>query len=171
MILGARKPSIDKLLGRPAMAGNLLDMTVAGEKAFLYSMGPFELIVGYFGDVARYMAIRRKQGPRARLTPTELAAALALNAPAVLWTSQPGEIPAQTGKSTTKKSAAAKVSARLPTTYFSFVERDPKVKEKVLREILGWQPSEGAYAFFYLPALEGALPLVPAEWAVHQKLN
>jgi hypothetical protein len=170
MILGARKTAIDKLLGRPAMAGNLLDLTAAGEKAFLYSMGPFELIVGYFGEVARYLAIRRKQGPRARLTPTEIAAALALNAPAVLWTSEAGTLP-PAPKSTTKKPTPAKAGAKLPTTYFSYVERDPKVKEKVLREILGWQPSEGAYAFFYLPALEGALPLIPAEWAVHQKLN
>lgn len=171
MILGARKPAIDKMLGRPAMAGNLLDLTSAGEKASLYSMGPFELIVGYFGEVARYMAIRRRQGPRSRLTPTEMAAALSLNAPAALWTSQPGEAPQTPAKSTTKKTASTKAGPKSPTTYFSYVERDPKVKEKVTTELLGWQPAEGPYAFFYLPALDGAPPIIPAEWAVHQKLN
>jgi hypothetical protein len=165
MLLGSTKPEIDRFLGKPLMARNIFGL--AGEKAFKYRQGDFDVVVGYLNDLARYCAAVRRSGPLKEPSPSELSIVLALNAPAALWTIQVAEAPVKTPA----KGKAIKATQPLRTTYLSYVERDPKVKDKVLREIQGWMPARKAYSFFCLPAIEGQPPLLASEWAVNQALG
>lgn len=164
MLLGSSKAELDRLLGKPVMARNVVGLP--GEKAYLYRQGDFDIIVGFLRDVARYQAVVRTRGPQRALSPAELAGALALNAPASLWTT---EIPSAPAKKTTPSRRKSQIEAP-PTTYFSYVEADPKVKGKVVRELRGWMPGTSPYAFFYLPAMDGEPPLLVSEWGVQQAL-
>lgn len=165
MLLGSKKPEIDRLLGKPVMARNIFGLP--GEKAFRYRQGDFDVVVGYLGEFARYCATVRRSGPLKELSSSELAIVLSLNAPAALWTV---EVPEASAK-TSAKGKTAKTTPPLRTTYLRYVERDPKVKEKILCELLGWMPARKAYAFFCLPAKEGQPPLLASEWAVNQALG
>jgi len=172
MILGSKKPEVDRLLGKPVLTANVLGLNHAGERAFSYPQGAFDIIVGYLNDIARYMALVRKRGPMVALTPSELSAAMTLNAPAALWTLETAAVPIPKSSSSKSKKAPAKIkSSAGPTTYLSYTERDPKIKDRVTKELFGWMPAASPYAFFYQPSLEGQLPLVPSEWAVEQKLG
>jgi hypothetical protein len=165
MLLGSKKPEIDGLLGKPIMARNIFGLS--GEKAFRYRQGDFDVVVGYLNEFARYCATVRRSGPLKELSSSELAIVLSLNAPATLWTV---EVPEASAK-TSAKGKAVKTTPPLRTTYLRYVERDPKVKEKILCELLGWMPARKAYAFFCLPAKEGQPPLLASEWAVNQALG
>ncbi len=165
MLLGSTKSEIDRLLGKPLMARNIFGLV--GEKAFKYRQGDFDIVVGFLNEIARYCATVRRNGPLKELSSSELAIVLSLNAPASLWTIEAPETPAKT----TAKGKAVKSTQPVRTTYLRYVERDPKVKEKVLCEIHGWMPARKAYAFFCLPALDGQPPLLASEWAVNQSLG
>lgn len=172
MILGTKKTEVDRLLGKPVLSPNLLGLNHSGEKAFAYPQGAFEIIVGYINDIARYVALVRKRGPMVALTPSELSAALALNAPAALWTLETAAEPKpKPAASKSKKSPTRIKTAAGPTTYLSYTERDPKIKDKVTKEVFGWVSATSPYAFFYLPGLDGQLPIIPSEWAIDQKLG
>lgn len=164
MLLGSPKADLDKLFGKPVMARNILGLP--GEKAGTYSWGDFEIIVGFLNDLARYVAVKRRRGPNSPLTPAELAGALSLHAPASTWTI---EIPDAPAKKTPEPRRRTKIETP-PTTYLSYVEKDPKAKDKVVREIRGWMPGNKPFAFFYLPALEGKPPVLASEWGVNQAL-
>jgi len=170
MLLGSKKSEVDRLLGKPVMAPNLLGLNLAGEKAFRYGLGDFDILVGFFGDMARYMAVLRDGGPRVALSPSELSSALALNAPATLWTIEQAD-PPPPAKPVKGKKPPVKLIPKGATTYLSFAERDPKIKEAVTREIFGFAPGDAPYAFFYLPVLQGQPPVLPSEWTVNQKLR
>jgi hypothetical protein len=172
MILGAKKPEVDRLLGKPVLSPNLLGLNHSGEKAFAYPQGAFEIVVGYLNDIARYVALVRKRGPMVALTPSELSAALTLNAPAALWTLETPSAPAPKPTTSKSKKTPSKIKTGAgPTTYLTYTERDPKVKDRVTKELFGWVPGASPYAFFYLPNLEGQLPIIPSEWALDQKLG
>jgi len=168
MLLGATKADVERVLGKPSIAPVLLGLP--DEKTHAYSAGPFDIIVSYIGGLARAMVVQRKGGPRVPLTPPELNAAFSLNAPAALWEIQPTETPAKPAPKAGSKSRATKIEAT-PATYFSFTERDPKIKEKVGTEIFGWMPGDRPYAFFFLPALPGQPPVLASEWALRGKLG
>jgi len=141
-----------------------------GDKAYQYGLGDFRLVVGYFDGLARYMAAHRARGPLVPLSPAELAAVLALNAPASQWEITLEEEPARkSGKS--KKDSRRSAKGNPPTRYFTHVEKDPKEKNKVIREIFGWMPGDEPYAFFYLPSLGGSTPILPSEWGVQAALG
>jgi hypothetical protein len=150
MLLGSAKPEIDRLLGQPLMARNVV---LSGEKAFKYRQGDFALVVGYLNDIARYCATVRRSGLLRELSSSELSVVLSLNAPAALWSVEVSEVSAKT----TAKGKAARTTQPAQTTRVRYVERDPKVKDKVLCEIQGWMPARKGYAFFCLPALDGSL--------------
>ncbi len=172
MILGTKKAEVDRLLGKPVLTANILGLNHSGEKAFSYPQGAFEIIVGYINDIARYVALVRKRGPLVALTPSELSAAMTLNAPAALWALETAAVPTPKPATSKSKKTPAKIKTGAgPTTYLTYIERDPKVKDRVTKELFGWVPAASPYAFFYLPSLEGQLPLVPSEWAVEQKLG
>ena len=165
MLLGSTKAELDRLLGKPVMARNVLGLP--GEKSWSYAQGDFEIVVGFLNDIARYTAVKRRRGPNTQLSPAELAGVLSLNAPASLWTVETPETPKKPSAPARRKTAT---EPRVPT-YFSHVEKDPKVKEKVIREVRGWMPGGKPYAFFYLPALDGQPPLLVSEWGVDQALG
>jgi hypothetical protein len=168
MLLTSNKSDIDRLLGKPLMSRNIFGL--AGERAFKYRQGDFDIVVGFLNEVARYCASVRRSGPLKELSPSELAIVLSLNAPAALWTVEMSEAPAKAAR-TTARGRAAKSTPPLRTTYLRYVERDPKIKDKVLFEIQGWMPARKAYAFFCLPAMDGQPPLLASEWAVNQALG
>ncbi len=165
MLLGSTKAELDRLLGKPVMAQNVL--ALPGEKACSYPWGDFEVVVGFLNDLARYNAVKRRRGPNTPLSPAELAGALALNAPASLWSVEVPEVPVKKSPEPRRKT---KVEEK-PAAYFSYVEKDPKVKEKVVRELRGWMPGNQPYAFFYQPSFDGQPPLLVSEWGVHQALG
>ena len=165
MLLGSTKSDLDATFGKPVIAPRLFDLP--GEKTWKYPWGDFELVAGFLGTTCRYLAVKRRRGPDTSLTPAELAGALALNGPAALWTQ---EVPDAPAKKPVEPRRKPKIEPA-PTTYLSLVERDPKVKDTVLREIRGWMPGAEPYAFFYLPALTGHPPLLVSEWGVHRALG
>jgi len=165
MLLGSTKAELDRLLGKPVMARNVLGLP--GEKAWSYARGDFEIIVGFLNGVARYCAVKRRRGPNTALTAAELGGALALNAPASLWTIETPDVPVKKMQEPRRKT---KIETP-PASYFTYVEKDPKVKDKVLHEIHGWMPGGKPYAFFTLPTLDGQPPLLVSEWGVHQTLG
>ncbi len=128
MLLTSTKSEIDRLLGNPVMGRNILGLS--GERAFKYRQGDFDIVVGFLNDVARYCASVRRSGPLKELSPPELAIVLSLNAPAALWTVEMAETPASTTR-TTARGRTAKTTQPLRTTYLRYVERDPKIKDKV----------------------------------------
>lgn len=160
MLLGSSKAQVDAQLGRPVMASSVLDMTSRGEKAFAYKHGADDIIVGFFDDVARYIAVAHNGGPKNGFSPAEIASILALNAPSTLW------------KKETAKPAAAPKSSKVPAaplpppdSYYSF--SDPKLKS----EVLGWEPGGKPFLFFFVPSWPGQLPLVLNEWQVGKALT
>jgi hypothetical protein len=165
MLLGSAKPEIDRLLGQPLMARNVVGLP--GEKAFKYRQGDFDVVVGYLTEVARYCAALRRSGPLTELSSSELSVVLSLNAPAALWAIEVPEVSAKTSS----KGKPVRTTHPAQMTRMRFVERDPKVKDKILREIQGWMPARKGYAFFCLPAMEGQPPLLVSEWAVNQALG
>ncbi len=167
-LLGLQKPDVDAQLGKSVMARNVLDLSQAGEKAFSYGLGDFDVIVGFLGGISRYNAVVRRKGPLKSLSQSELAAGLALNAPASLWTAQSAD--SEDEKKPAKKSPPKPVRVA-PTQYFTFVERDPKLKHRVLREFHGWMPGGKPYAFFYQPAMDGQSAILVSEWGVNQALG
>jgi len=165
MLLGSTKAELDRLLGKPVMGRNVIGLP--GEKAWSYARGDFEILVGFLNDVARYNAVKRRRGPNTALTSSELGGALALNAPSSLWTIETPDVPLKKAPEPRRKTK----TESLPASSFTYVEKDPKVKDKVLREIHGWMPGGKPYAFFYLPTLDGQPPLLVSEWGVHQTLG
>lgn len=165
MLLGSTKTELDRLLGKPVMARNLFSLP--GEKAFSYPQGDFRVVVGFLQDLARYAAVVRDGGPNKSFTPAELAGALALNAPASLWTIETPDAPKKAAPATRRKSATPPE----PTSYFTYVEPSTKKNSPVQTEIHGWMPSGEPYAFFYLPHLDDQPPLLVSEWGVHQGLG
>lgn len=165
MLLGSPKSEVDRLLGKSLLARNILGLS--GEKAWTYTQGDFEIIVGCLNDIARYCAIKRRKGPNTELSPAELDGALALNAPAGLWTKEIPKAPKPRANPPRRKPATEPHF----TTYLSYIERDPKAKDRILREIRGWMPGGKPYAFFFLPAWEGQPPVLASEWGVNQALG
>jgi hypothetical protein len=165
MILGSTKTEVDRLLGRPTLGRGLTG--APGEKTWAYAQGDFEILVGYLNAIARTMAVVRRRGPNTPLTAAELSGALALNAPASLWAL---EVPDAPAKKTPEPRRKPRI-ATSPTTYLSYVEKDPKAKDRVLREVRGWMPGTEPYVFFFLPSLDGQPPVLPSEWGVQQAIG
>ena len=137
------------------MATSLLDLTARGEKTYSYSQGADNIIVGFFADVARYMAVIRTGGPKCGFSPAEMSSILSLNAPSALWKKETEDI-VPTSKTT-------KPPINIPSTpsnYYSF--SDPKLKS----EVLGWEPGGKPFTFFFTPAWPDQLPLVLNEWQI-----
>jgi hypothetical protein len=160
VILGSDKSSVDALLGHSVMARSLLGMTAQGEKAYAYPQAGDEVIVGFFDDVARYLAVVRTKGPKNGFSPAEMQSILALNGAPDRWTSEKSAAatPAKSAKSL-KKSA----SPQVPTTYFSLSDNG--------RHLLGWQPGDKPFAFFLLPAYPGQPSLLLNEWLVARAIG
>ncbi len=144
------------------MARSLLGMTAQGEKAYSYPQSGDDIIVGFFDDVARYVAVVRKQGPRSAFSPAEMSSILALNGPAAQWKSEKSET-VSTGPVKSSKVVKKTISPELPSTYFSFADPD--------RPLIGWQPGDKPFVFFLLPAYPGQPHILLNEWQIARAIG
>ncbi|MEI6070202.1 MAG: hypothetical protein WCS31_00300 [Verrucomicrobiae bacterium] len=159
-VLGSSKASVDALLGRPVMARSLLGMTAQGEKAYSYSQAGDDIVVGFFDDVARYLAVIRKSGSKPGFSPAEMASILALNGAPADWKSEKSEDPAQ---AKTTKVPKKTISPAQPATYFSFSDKD--------RDVIGWQPGDKPFVFFLLPSYPGQPHILLNEWQIARAIG
>ncbi len=159
-VLGSNKQAVDALLGKPVMARALLGMTAQGEKAYAYSQSGNEIIVGFFDDIARYLAVTRTKGPLTGFSPAEISSILALNAPADRWISEKPDRPASSAK--TSKAAKPPKSASSPTSFF-LPGKDGG--------IVGWQPGDEPFVFFLQPSYPNQPHLLLNEWQVRRALE
>ena len=134
-------------------------MTAQGEKAYSYSQAGDDIVVGFFGDVARYLAVIRRIGPKSGFSPAEVSSALALNGPASRWTVEKA-VPAQQPKPA--KNARRTISPETPGVYYSL--------ESEGRLFLGWQPGDRPFLFFLLPTYPGQPHLLLNEWHVSRAI-
>lgn len=159
VVLGSGKPVVDELLGHPVMAGSLLGMTAQGEKAYSYPQAADDIVVGFFDNVARYLAVIRKRGPKTGFSPAEISSILALNGPPGLWKSEKEEAPPIKPSKPPKKT----ISPDLPSTYFSLSDKD--------RHIIGWQPGNKPFVFFLLPSHPNQPHILLNEWQVGRTIG
>ena len=133
-------------------------MSAQGEKAYSYPQAGDEIVVGFFDDVARYLAVIRSKGPKTGFSPGEMSSILALNGPPDSWKS---EQVAATSKATkpTKKT----VPAESPATYYSLSDKD--------RQIIGWQPGDKPFVFFLLPTYPNQPHILLNEWQVERAIG
>lgn len=155
VVLGSNKQTVDALLGRPVMARGLLGMTSQGEKAYAYPQAGDDIVVGFFGEVARYLAVLRAKGPKTGFSPGEMASILALNGPPDLWESEQREV--ATPKPS-KPPARKTIPDKLPSTYYSLSNND--------RQLIGWQPGDKPFVFFLLPSYPGQPQILLNEWQI-----
>jgi len=154
-VLGSSKATVNALLGSPVMARSLLGMTSQGEKAYSYRQSGDDVIVGFFDDVARYLAVIRQRGPQSGFSPAEISTILALNGMPSEWKSEVSEAPAPAKSSKAMKQV---ISPARPSTYFSFSDK--------ARSVVGWQPGDRPFVFFLLPAYPGQPHILLNEWQV-----
>jgi len=137
------------------MARGLLGMTAQGEKALAYSQSGDQIVVGFFDNVARYLAVIRERGPRIGFSPAEMSSILALNAPADRWKSETSTpaAPAKSSKVPRKTFPPAS-----PSTYHTLSDNG--------RQIVGWQPGDKPFVFFLLPSYPGQQHILLNEWQI-----
>lgn len=142
------------------MARGLLGMTAQGEKAYAYPQAGDDIVVGFFGGVARYMAVIRERGPKTGFSPAEMSSILALNAPVDRWKSETVEPTAPAKSSKTPKRTVPPAS---PSTYYTLSENG--------RQIVGWQPGDKPFVFFLLPAYPGQPHILLNEWQIARAIG
>ena len=160
-VLGANQQAVDALLGKPVMTRGLLGMTAQGEKTYAYPQSGNDIIVGFFDDIARYLAVVRTKGPKTAFSPAEISSILALNGSPGSWKSERSAIAAPAGK--TSKPARKSVPAEIPSTYFTLSDKD--------RQILGWQPGDKPFVFFLQPTYPGQPHILLNEWQVGRAIG
>ena len=161
VVLGSNKQAVDALLGSPVMARGLLGMTAQGEKASTYPQPGDDIVVGFFDDVARYLAVIRTKGPLTGFSPAEMSSILALNGPPDLWKSEQAEVAASTARAT--KPVKKPAPSEPPATYYSLSDKD--------RQIIGWQPGDKPFVFFLLPSYPGQPSSLLNEWQVARAIG
>lgn len=135
-------------------------MTAQGEKAHAYPQTGDDVIVGFFDDVARYLAVVRKRGPKTGFSPAEMSSILALNGPLDRWKS---ETTAPVAPAKTSKGIRKTVSSEVPTTYYSL--------SGSVRHVIGWQPGDKPFVFFLLPAHPNQPHILLNEWQIARAIG
>jgi hypothetical protein len=146
------------MLGSPVMARDLLGMSAQGEKAYSYPQAGDDIVVGFFDDVARYLAVIRSKGPKIGFSPGEMSSVLALNGPPDAWKSEQAAATTKVAKPTKKT-----VPADPPSTYYSLSDKD--------RQIIGWQPGDKPFVFFLLPTYPNQPHILLNEWQVERAIG
>ena len=146
------------MLGSPVMARDLLGMAAQGEKAYSYPQAGDDIVVGFFDDVARYLAVIRSKGPKTAFSPGEMSSILALNVQPDSWKSEQAAASA-----TASKPAKKPAPADQPSTYYSLSDKD--------RQIIGWQPGDKPFVFFLLPTYPNQPHLLLNEWQVARAIG
>ena len=144
-ILLKAKNEVEAQFGKKAtMAANLLNMVGQGEKAFGFLTGDmdsgFDVTVGFFNDIARYVAFKKRSGRK--WEESDLRSVLMQIGPFSNWSSKPG------------------------SDFFDYVE---KSGAKIVAEATGWQSPKRHYAFVFVPILNGEVGILPDKSALDQK--
>lgn len=139
------KKDLHKQFGKKStMAGNLLNMISEGEKAIGFLTGNadsgFDVTVGMFDGIARYVAFRKRSGRK--WSEADLQAVMQQIGPLRNWTR-----PAN-------------------SDFLQYLEREGN---EVVAEATGWQSPQRRYAFFYVPILKEEIGLLPEKGALDQK--
>jgi hypothetical protein len=145
-ILLKPKNEVEAHFGKKAtMATNLLNMVGEGEKAFGFRTGDmdsgFDITVGFFNDIARYIAFKKRSGRK--WEESDLRSVLMQIGPFSNWSSKPG------------------------SDFFDYVEKSSS--KIVVAEATGWQSPKRHYAFAFVPTLDGEIGLLPDKSALDQK--
>ena len=143
-ILLKAKNEVEAQFGKKAtMAANLLNMVGQGEKAFGFLTGDmdsgFDVTVGFFNDIARYVAFKKRSGWK--WEESDLRSVLMQIGPFSNWTSKPG------------------------SDFFDYAE---KSGGKIVAEATGWQSPKRHYAFAFVPTLDGEIGILPDKSALDQ---
>jgi len=160
-LLGSDKAAVDALLGRPVMAQGILGMTGAGEKAYRYSQAGDDIIVGFFDNVARYLAVVRNKGPKTPFSPAEMSSILSLNGSPMDWEREVVEEKSAAQPKTTSKVARRTISPGRPNTYFTSADQS----------VVGWQPGDKPFVFFLRPSHPAQSHLLLNEWQVARAIG
>jgi len=144
-ILLKAKNEVEAQFGKKAtMATNLLNMVGQGEKAFGFLTGDmdsgFDVTVGFFNDIARYVAFKKRSGRK--WEESDLRSVLMQIGPFSNW------------------------SSKLGSDFFDYVE---KSSGKIVAEATGWQSPKRHYAFAFVPTLDGEIGILPEKSALDQK--
>ena len=144
-ILLKAKNEVEAQFGKKAtMATNILNMVGQGEKAFGFLTGDmdsgFDVTVGFFNDIARYVAFKKRSGRK--WEESDLHSVLMQIGPLSNWSSKPG------------------------SDFFDYVE---KSRGKIVAEATGWQSPKRHYAFPFVPTLDGEIGILPEKSALDQK--
>ena len=144
-ILLKAKNEVEAQFGKKAtMAANLLNMVGQGEKAFGFLTGDmdsgFDVTVGFFNDIARYVAFKKRSGRK--WEESDLRSVLMQIGPFSNW------------------------SSKLGSDFFDYVE---KSGGKIVAEATGWQSPKRHYAFVFVPILNGEVGILPDKSALDQK--
>jgi hypothetical protein len=144
-ILLKPKKEVEAHFGKKAtMATNLLNMVGQGEKAFGFLTGDmdagFEITVGFFNGIARYVAFKKRSGRK--WEESDLRAALMQIGSFSNWSSKPG------------------------SDFFDYAE---KSNSKIVAEATGWQSPKRHYAFAFVPTVDGEIGILPDKSALDQK--
>ena len=144
-ILLKAKNEVEAQFGKKAtMATNLLNMVGQGEKAFGFLTGDmdsgFDITVGFFNDIARYVASKKRSGRK--WEESDLRSVLMQIGPFSNW------------------------SSKLGSDFFDYVE---KSSGKIVAEATGWQSPKRHYAFPFVPTLDGEIGILPEKSALDQK--
>jgi hypothetical protein len=131
---------------RATIAINLLEMVGRGERAFGFLTGDFnqgfDITVGFFKGLARYIAFKKRSGTAWNEGDTR--AALTQIGRYSNWSIQPGS----------------------GADFFDYVE---KKGDEVVAEATGWQTRARRYAFAYVADVPGEIGLLPDKTALDQK--
>ena len=141
------KEEAERHFGKQAtMAPNLLGLVGQGEKAFAFLIGDmtqgFEITAGFFNDMARYLAFRKRSGTE--WNEGDLRAALMQIGKYSNWSLKPG------------------------SDYFDYAEKNGR---ETVAQATGWQSPRRHYAFAYVPDVPGEIGLMPDKTAIDQKFS
>ncbi len=129
---------------RATIASNLLEMVGRGERAFGFLTGDFnqgfEITVGYFNGLARYVAFKKRRG--------------------TAWGE--GDLRA----TLTQVGRYSDWSIHAGSDFFDYVE---KKGGEIVAEATGWQTPTRRYAFAYVADVPGEISLLPDKTALDQK--
>jgi hypothetical protein len=131
---------------RATIAINLLGMVGRGERAFGFLTGDFnqgfDIAVGYFNGLARYVAFKKRSGTAWNEGDTH--AALTQIGRYSNWSITPGS----------------------GADFYDYVE---KKGDEIVAEATGWQTRARRYAFAYVADVPGEIGLLPDKTALDQK--
>jgi len=149
-ILGENPTTVGAALGASMMGQSLLEQTQDGENAVAYIVGDYQVTVGFFNDVARYVAFAKTSGES--FADGDVIAVLSMIAPWAAWTKTSDAMSA---------SKAGTIGTMGSLTEYEFVKKDSV--GNVVLEFDGWHRTTKGYVFVYYSGINPAIAPVEAQ--------